>query len=65
MRIAGKETHIVHQEAREGEVRHSYADISKARIELGFDPAYSLEDGLMETFQWWMKGNEKTQSYKT
>ncbi|MFH0967810.1 MAG: GDP-mannose 4,6-dehydratase [Methanobacteriota archaeon] len=57
IRIAGKDVNIMHQEAREGEVRHSCADISKARVELGFDPVYSLENGLRETYLWWMKEN--------
>lgn len=54
--IAGKESDIMYQQAREGEVRHSCADISKAREYIGFDPRYSLEDGLTETYQWWVKG---------
>jgi len=31
---------------RAGDVRDSLADVSKARRELGFEPAYSLADGL-------------------
>ena len=35
-------------EARPGEVRHSLADISKART-FGYNPKYSLEEGLKKT----------------
>jgi UDP-glucose 4-epimerase len=38
---------------RAGEVRHSRADISLARAELGFKPAVSLADGLDETVRWY------------
>ena len=33
---------------REGDIRHSYADIKAARQHLGFEPRVSLKDGLME-----------------
>jgi len=37
---------ITHVDAREGDIRHSVADISKAREQLGFEPTISLADGL-------------------
>ena len=37
---------------REGDVRDSQADISKARKLLDFDPTVSLEDGLAQTVAW-------------
>ena len=33
---------------RRGDVRHSYADIDKARAALGYSPRFSLEEGLRE-----------------
>jgi UDP-glucose 4-epimerase len=53
IQIAGSDVEILHMAAREGEVRHSRADISKARKELGYAPRYSLEEGLQETYLWW------------
>jgi len=47
---------IIYKETREGEVRHSCADISIAREKLGYIPGYTLECGLLETYQWW-RGN--------
>ncbi len=38
----------IHQEPRPGDIRHSLADISKART-FGYEPKYSLEAGLGET----------------
>ncbi|MEO9483342.1 MAG: SDR family oxidoreductase [Ekhidna sp.] len=40
-------------EERKGDVKHSLADISKARKFLGYDPKYSIEDGLKATFKWY------------
>ena len=62
--IAGKEVNIVYREAREGEVRHSCADISRARAEIGFHPTYSLQKGLTETYLWWTKDQEKKSADK-
>lgn len=47
LEVAGKRrVEIVHYEAREGDIRHSVADISKAREKLGYNPKFSLENGL-------------------
>jgi UDP-glucose 4-epimerase len=42
----------VHAPPRAGEVRHSRADIGRARRELGFEPAVAFEDGLAQTLRW-------------
>jgi len=42
----------IYAEALAGEVRHNRADISKIRTELGFQPAYSVADGIRETLEW-------------
>lgn len=38
---------------RKGDVKHSLADISKARTLLGYEPAVSVEEGLRKTFSWY------------
>jgi UDP-N-acetylglucosamine 4-epimerase len=43
----------VYQDFRTGDVRHSQADISKARRLLGYEPAYSVEQGLDEALEWY------------
>lgn len=40
------------REFREGDVRHSLADISKAKKLLGYAPTHQLKDGIRETVEW-------------
>ena len=42
----------VHGEARKGDVRHSLADITRARRILGYEPKVDLETGLRKTIEW-------------
>lgn len=47
LKIANKEhLKIQHCEARKGDIKHSVADVSKAREKLGYNPKIPLEDGL-------------------
>jgi UDP-N-acetylglucosamine 4-epimerase len=43
---------------RLGDVKHSLADISKAKNLLGYDPKISVEEGLKKTFEWYKKKAE-------
>jgi UDP-glucose 4-epimerase len=40
--------------ARAGEISRNYADIAKARQMLGYDPKTRLEDGLRNTWNWFL-----------
>lgn len=40
-------THTRYAPAKAGDIQESKADISKARLYLGFEPQYSLRDGLI------------------
>ena len=40
---------------REGDVRHSQADISKAKNMISYEPSYSLLDGIGEIIPWYIK----------
>lgn len=40
---------------RAGDVRHSEADIGKARQLLGYDPQYDLYQGLEEAIEWYVR----------
>ena len=52
--IVGKpEVKADYREARVGDVRHSLADISRARELLGYQPLVSLREGLQRTIDWW------------
>jgi UDP-glucose 4-epimerase len=48
----------IHHPARTGDVRHSCADISKARQLLGYAPAVELADGLARTYAWWRESGQ-------
>jgi dTDP-L-rhamnose 4-epimerase len=37
---------------REGDVRHNYADVGKARSLIGFEPRWKFRDGLQEFLRW-------------
>jgi len=38
---------------RAGDIKHSNADISKARKMLGYDPSYNFKKGLILTIDWY------------
>lgn len=38
---------------RKGDIKHSNADISKAKSLLGYDPDYSFEDGIKLAIEWY------------
>ena len=44
-----------YREPRAGDVKHSLADISRARSLLGFEPRVDLQTGLQLTIDWWSK----------
>ena len=59
--IAGKLSKILYKQHivpevcgkyRVGDIRHCFADISKARAILGYQPSVSLEQGLIELAEW-------------
>jgi len=43
-----------HRDFRPGDVRHSHADISRARALLGYEPTHRIEDGLDEALEWYV-----------
>lgn len=45
----------VHRPFREGDIRHSLADISKAQRLLGYAPGYSIQQGLGVAMAWYRK----------
>ena len=48
--LSGREIESVNVDPRPGDVRHSLADISKAREVLGYEPAVDFEEGLRRTY---------------
>ena len=47
--ITGRPLDPRYEDPRPGDVRHSEADVSRARSELGYEPRVSLEEGLRRT----------------
>lgn len=45
----------VHREFRAGDVRHSLADISRARDLLGYAPSHALAEGMTEAIRWYVE----------
>ncbi len=54
-RALGVATEPVFGPPRPGDIRHSNADISKARRLLGYDPEYDFDRGLSEAIEWYRK----------
>jgi nucleoside-diphosphate-sugar epimerase len=50
--ILGTNLQAVHKDARQGDVKDSQADISKAKALLGYAPGVSLAEGLPQTIAW-------------
>jgi len=58
-KIAGSGIEPIHAPERAGDVKHSLADISKAKTLLGYDPTVSVEEGLRKTYEWYKLKNEQ------
>lgn len=46
---------IIYTKPRKGDIRYSYADITKAKNQLGFQPKTTLKEGLRKTIESWGK----------
>jgi UDP-glucose 4-epimerase len=51
-RVAGRAPQLVVDRAQKGDMRHTYADTSLARRDLGFAPTVGLEEGLAAEHAW-------------
>jgi UDP-glucose 4-epimerase len=48
-----------HVEPRKGDIRASFADVSKAKGELGYQPRFPLSQGLAETAAWFAREHKE------
>jgi nucleoside-diphosphate-sugar epimerase len=53
--ILGKDIKPVFGPPRPGDVKHSLADITKAREHLGYEPVVNFRQGLELTIKWYQK----------
>jgi UDP-glucose 4-epimerase len=51
-RIAGRKPLIHVDPVQKGDMRHTYADTSLARADLGYQPTVGLEEGLAAEYRW-------------
>jgi nucleoside-diphosphate-sugar epimerase len=53
-RVTGKvSTAAVYESERQGDVKHSQADNTRARDWFGYEKLIGLEDGIRQTIEWW------------
>ncbi len=52
-KILHKDVSPIHEDPRPGDIRHSFADITRARNLLKYEPKISLGKGLQETILWY------------
>jgi nucleoside-diphosphate-sugar epimerase len=50
--IVGRELEVHYQGVQKGDVRHTLADMTKAKEKLGYKPKVSIEDGLRTEYEW-------------
>jgi len=56
--VSGRELNIDFMSRAKGDVTDTWADTSRARQELGFQPEVTLEDGIRREYQWYLDYRE-------
>jgi nucleoside-diphosphate-sugar epimerase len=59
-KISGKHLEAKYDPPREGDIRDSQADISRAKQSLGYEPSVEFEEGLQKTFDWYREHEAKS-----
>ena len=52
-------TNPLYRDFRKGDVRHSQADITKAKNILGYDPAFNISEGIDDAMPWYISRHKK------
>ncbi len=60
-KVMGRKAILNHLPMQQGDVRATYADISKAKEEIGYDPKYDFITGITNFVNWYK--NNKTELY--
>ncbi len=55
MEITGSNQPVIYEAPREGDIRDSLADITRAKAAFGYNPEYTLEEGLREAVAWFLE----------
>jgi nucleoside-diphosphate-sugar epimerase len=61
-RVMGTAIMPNHVAPRPGDVQHSFADIERARADLGYEPTTDMETGLRACVAWWRERNSARQA---
>jgi UDP-glucose 4-epimerase len=56
--VTGRPLHVERREVQRGDMHDTYADTSRARVDLGFAPSVTLEQGLRAQYEWMTGGHE-------
>ncbi|MHC1590834.1 MAG: SDR family oxidoreductase [Candidatus Helarchaeales archaeon] len=59
LKLTGSSLKPIHEQPRPGDIKHSLADISKARKKLGYEPKYDLRSGLKDYHEWLSREGSK------
>lgn len=51
-KVVGQPANLDRQPARAGDVERTFADVSRARAELGFEPRMTFEEGVRRQWEW-------------
>jgi UDP-glucose 4-epimerase len=51
--LVDKKSTPIHEKEKKGEVRHTHANINKARKHLGYKPRYNIQQGLKIFIEWY------------
>ncbi|MGD6991123.1 SDR family oxidoreductase [Sutcliffiella horikoshii] len=54
-KVLGKEINPSFGPDRRGDIKHSNADISKAKMMLGYSPDWDFKQGIKDTIEWYLK----------
>ena len=50
----------IYRDFRAGDIRHSNADIGKAKKNIGYNPSHTLEEGLVESIEWYINDIQRS-----
>jgi UDP-glucose 4-epimerase len=53
--VSGRKARLRHFDSQLGDAKHTYADISKARMDLNYSPRISLYEGIKRHYEWLKK----------
>ena len=55
--IIGKSIEPTHHPERHGDIKHSHADITKAKTLLGYQPSTGIREGLKRAYDWYLQNS--------